>query len=102
MASPKLDDLRRDPRCALHSSISDVNGSEGEFKLSGRALPTDDPAILGEPAAWWSSRSRDEHGVFVVEIDEAVLVSWDPDQEKMRTSRWSEATGAREATRTYP
>jgi hypothetical protein len=102
MASPKWDDLRRDPRCVLHSSISDVDGSEGEFKVYGRAVPTDDPAILDEPGAWWASRSREEHGVFVVEIAEAVLVSWDPDQERMRTSRWSAEAGAREATRTYP
>jgi hypothetical protein len=102
MASPKWDDLRRDARCVLHSSISDVNGSEGEFKVYGQALPTHDPAILDEPTAWWASRSRDGHAVFAVEIAEAVLVSWDLGQNRMRTSRWSAGAGAREATRTYP
>jgi hypothetical protein len=102
MASPKWNDLRRDPRIVLHSSISDVNGSEGEFKVYGHVVPTDDPAILDEPTAWWASSSRAGHAVFAVEIAEVVLVSWDPDQERMRTSRWSAGAGAREATRTYP
>jgi hypothetical protein len=34
--SLKALDLLRDPRCALHSSISDRMAREGEFKLHGR------------------------------------------------------------------
>src|SRR2546423_7279724 len=35
-------DLLRDPRCVIHSAVSSVEGSEGEFKLRGRALEISD------------------------------------------------------------
>lgn len=42
--SKKMLDLERDPRCALHSVTSDKNGTQGDFKLSGRAIrPPHDP-----------------------------------------------------------
>lgn len=42
--SKKMLDLVRDPRCALHSATSDKNGTQGDFKLSGRAIiPPEDP-----------------------------------------------------------
>ena len=34
--SRKALDLLRDPRCSLHSTVSDRQGSEGEFKLYGQ------------------------------------------------------------------
>ena len=102
MPSPKLDDLRRDPRCVLHSSVSDIDGSEGEFKVHARAMRTDDPALLNADGTWWAGREPDRVGVFSVEIDEAVLITWSTDQARMTTSRWSRAAGHREATRTYP
>ena len=36
--SRKALDLLRDPRCTVHSTISDRDGSEGEFKVYGRAV----------------------------------------------------------------
>ena len=36
--SRKALDLLRDPRCTVHSTISDRNGSEGEFKVYGYAV----------------------------------------------------------------
>ncbi|MEX2229165.1 MAG: pyridoxamine 5'-phosphate oxidase family protein [Dehalococcoidia bacterium] len=42
--SVKLLDLLRDPRCAVHSTTSAKDGTEGDFKLYGRALPVDDEA----------------------------------------------------------
>jgi hypothetical protein len=102
MASPKLDDLRRDPRCELHSSVSNIDGSEGEFKVRGRSTATDDPAILGHPDAWWAGRPRDRYGVFTVDVEEAILVTWSPAQDRMTTARWTPEAGLREMTRTYP
>jgi hypothetical protein len=41
--SPKVADLRRDPRCALHSLVTEVSGEqEGEFAIRGRALESHD------------------------------------------------------------
>ena len=102
MPSPKLDDLRRDPRCVLHSSVSDIDGSEGEFKLHGRAVASQDPALLNAAGTWWAGREPDRVGVFTVAIDEAILVAWSADQGRMTTARWSRAAGRRESTRTYP
>src|SRR5205823_4219731 len=99
MPSPKLEDLRRDPRCALHSSVSDVNGSDGEFKVHGRAGSTGEPAILEADGAWWAGRPAAQAGVFVIEIDEAVLVTWSVDQGLMSTRRWSPGAALRESTR---
>jgi hypothetical protein len=102
MPSPKLDDLRRDPRCVLHSSVSDIDGSEGEFKVHGRAVSTVDPTFLDADGAWWAGREPGQAGVFRIEIDEAVLVTWSADQGRMMTARWSRAAGTRERTRSYP
>jgi len=41
--SPKALDLLRDPRCVLHSTVTDRNGTEGDFKVYGRALELVDP-----------------------------------------------------------
>ena len=42
--SRKGADLRRDPRLCLHSATADKNVSEGDAKLWGQAVPTEDQA----------------------------------------------------------
>ena len=41
--SVKALDLLRDPRCVVHSTVSDREGAEGEFKVYGRAVDVTDP-----------------------------------------------------------
>jgi hypothetical protein len=41
--SPKARDLLRDPRCVVHSVVSDREGTEGDFKLYGRAVDVAEP-----------------------------------------------------------
>lgn len=41
--SPKALDLLRDPRCVVHSVVSDRMGTEGDFKLYGRAVSVEEP-----------------------------------------------------------
>ena len=41
--SPKARDLLRDPRCVVHSVVSDREGTEGDFKLYGRAVDVQEP-----------------------------------------------------------
>ncbi len=41
--SRKALDLLRDPRCVVHSTVSERNGAEGEFKVYGRAVEVNDP-----------------------------------------------------------
>ncbi len=45
--SPKALDLLRDPRCVVHSIVSDRAGTEGDFKLYGRAVAVEDPGRRG-------------------------------------------------------
>jgi hypothetical protein len=102
MASPKARDLRRDPRLVVHSSVSEIDGSEGEFKVHGRAIATDDTRFLKHEGAWWVFRAADRFTVYRVDVDEAILIEWSSGQESMRTSRWTPAGGTRDTTRTYP
>ena len=41
--SVKALDLLRDPRCVVHSTVSNRDGTEGEFKVYGRAREVNDP-----------------------------------------------------------
>ena len=41
--SVKALDLLRDSRCVVHSTVSDREGAEGEFKVYGRAVEVNDP-----------------------------------------------------------
>ena len=41
--SVKALDLLRDPRCVVHSTVSNRDGTEGEFKLYGLAVEVTDP-----------------------------------------------------------
>ena len=44
--SVKALDLLRDPRCVVHSTVSERDGTEGEFKVYGRAFEVTDPEEL--------------------------------------------------------
>ena len=44
--SVKALDLLRDPRCVVHSTVSNKDGTEGEFKVYGRAREVNDPGEL--------------------------------------------------------
>ena len=43
--SRKALDLLRDPRCTLHSTVTDREATDGEFKLSGVARDIQDPEL---------------------------------------------------------
>jgi hypothetical protein len=43
--SPKALDLLRDPRCVVHSVVSDREGSEGDFKLYVGAMDVQDAVV---------------------------------------------------------
>ena len=43
LKSVKALDLMRDPRCVVHSTVSDKNGTEGEFKVYGSAREVNNP-----------------------------------------------------------
>ena len=58
--SPKGTDLRRDGRYALHSLVTDADGTGGEFLVRGRATPVEDDATraIAVQAASYSPAER--------------------------------------------
>jgi hypothetical protein len=73
--SKKALDLLRDPRCVVHTTVSDKDGAEGDVKVYGRAEPVADPAereaygVALEAAIGWRP-SGDEWHLFSVDITE--------------------------------
>jgi hypothetical protein len=96
--SPKALDLLRDDRCALHSCTSDRNGTEGDFKLYGRAGEVTDRDRRDAYRAAIRARIDWEPSgpfhLFAIEVDSAGFVvfgedgyglAWRPDR---GTRRW--------------
>jgi hypothetical protein len=72
--SMKALDLRRDPRCVVHSVVTGTEGTEGDVKVYGRGLETDDEderdgygAALLAKIGW---RPTGDFHLFTVDIDE--------------------------------
>lgn len=91
--SRKALDLLRDPRCVVHSVVSDKAGTEGDVKLYGRGLPVDDAArreryrdVIRERTGWAPDEPNFhlfaldvESAGFVIFGDEKLGLTWDPD-----------------------
>ncbi len=95
--------LLRDPRYALHSTVTSPDAGEPELKLYGRARLVEDPDLLAaDPTAWWTSRPPEVARVFTLEIERAALVEWKLEQGEMTVIRWSRARGVTRQTSAYP
>jgi hypothetical protein len=90
--SPKALDLLRDSRCAVHSVVSDRQGTEGDFKLYGRAVDVQDPELRARYRATikaridWEPAEPNFH-LFAIDAESAGFVifgregyglAWDP------------------------
>ena len=83
-------DLQRDGRYALHCSVEDQDGGEGEFFIRGHATLTDDPDLwaLAEKYVPYSDR-EDDYVLFELSVeyafgrvygeDDGMLQRWKPD-----------------------
>ena len=100
--SLKARDLRRDPRCVLHSAVTGPDSGEGELKLYGRAEQASEGLRNGCPQGWWTARPAESASVFSLDIEQAAFVSWDIERGEMTVRRWSPQRGYTEATRDYP
>jgi hypothetical protein len=70
--SPKGHDLRRDGRYALHSAVSDPNGTSGEFISTGNAKFIVDPAMRSLASQLASYTPADRYILFELSIESAV------------------------------
>lgn len=71
LKSPKLGDLERDGRYALHSHHDPAAPSE--FALRGRARLVEDPAVQSAAAAEWEFEVDDAYRLFEFSIDSALV-----------------------------
>jgi hypothetical protein len=102
MRSAKNADLERDARCVLHSAVSDPNGSEGEFKLYGRAILTADAATRDAGEGWWKSYPPDQSAVYWLDIESAALIAWDFERMEKQLLHWSADRGLTTTSQRYP
>ncbi len=101
--SLKARDLLRDPRCVLHSVVTDPHSGESEFKVYGRATEVGDARIRnGSREAWWASRPPEAARVFSFTIEQAAYVSWNVERGEMTVRKWSPELGPSETKRSYP
>jgi hypothetical protein len=73
--SPKGHDLQRGSGYALHCSVSDNNGGEGEFYVMGHAVLTDDPAMR-ELAARYGYPPKDIYILFELNVESAFSTTY--------------------------
>jgi hypothetical protein len=87
--SPKALDLLRDPRCALHSTVSKTDGSEGDFKLYGRGVDVRDFGrrrryceALFAKTGW--QPSEPEFHLFAVDVESAGFMQFGGGKKTLR------------------
>ena len=105
--SMKALDLLRDPRCVLHTPVSDPNGSEPELKLYGRAMACGKEERARYQRAYlkrWKRRTPPNFPahVFSFEVESVALVRYDTKKMTMIVKRWSSKKGIHESRRQYP
>jgi Pyridoxamine 5'-phosphate oxidase len=99
--SLKTRDLRRDPRCVLHSAITAPDAGDPEVKLYGRAVEAAAEIRDACSAGWWQTRPG-AAVVFLLAIELATSIEWSPHEGKMLVRRWTSGHGLTETTRSYP
>lgn len=77
--SRKAQDLLRDPTCSVHSVVTDREGTDGDFKLYGRAADVPDAerrrrfrAVIHERIGW--APEEPNFHLFAIDIDAAAFV----------------------------
>jgi hypothetical protein len=99
--SLKTRDLRRDPRCVLHSAVAAPDTGDPEVKLYGRAVEAATEIREACPSAWWQAQP-DAAVVFVLVIELATSIEWNLHEGQMLVRSWSSNHGLTETTRGYP
>jgi len=102
--SKKALDLLRDPRCLVHSVVSNKDGREGEAKLRGRAVDVADQALRErsaqhslETTGW---RPEEPYHLFWLDIEEAAFIEYQPNGDQLLIE-WRAGSPARERLRRW-
>jgi hypothetical protein len=86
--SPKGHDLRRDGRYALHSLITDQDGTGGEFIVRGVAAMVDDTAVRALAASAAGYTPRDRYVLFEFGVDGAMSTVYEGEDDSPTRRRW--------------
>lgn len=99
----KVHDLRRDPRCALHTANVDKNIADGDARISALAVEAVDEVrkeAVGRAIAAESAFDPDQHGpwhLFALDVTEVMFLR--PDEGFLEIRSWSPAGGAKRIER---
>jgi hypothetical protein len=69
--SPKGHDLERDPRYAIHCSVTDNSGESGELIITGRARRVEDPELRALAVRYSPYAPADRYVLFEFEVETA-------------------------------
>jgi hypothetical protein len=84
--SPKVADLTRDPRYALHSMMDNDDGEGGEFSLRGRAEQIRDPDLITEAFTAVADFTDRPLVMFEFMVDEVMATTYQGEATERR--RW--------------
>ncbi len=94
--SRKFDDLQRDARFALHSTIPDKSATGGDARISGRAIVVDDEDVKAAFAAAFAAANGyfPGDGPFqLARADVGEIMFLKPDGDHLTISWWTERDG---------
>jgi|SRR5215467_1183449 len=83
--SPKVHDLRRDPRYAMHAAVEDHAGGQGEFFVRGDAVEIPDASArdqVFEHARAIGRHPLDRYILFELGVAEVMATTYEHDQPK--------------------
>lgn len=86
--SPKVTDLRRDARYALHCAVEDNEGGEGEFYVTGRAEEVTGAERRAAASAWAAAagyQALERHVFFEFKLGQVLATTYD---EGPKRERW--------------
>jgi hypothetical protein len=100
--SRKTDDLRRDPRFSLHSTIADKKAVDGDARISGRADVVDDDAVKAAFVAAFAAANGYSPGdgpLELVRADVGEIMFLKPEGDHLTITWWTERDGIRTVER---
>lgn len=91
--SQKARDLHRDPQILVHSVVTNRDGTDGEYKLRGRAMSETETAVQSDYAREVADRLgwRPEVGkfhLFWIDVLDVTFIRWDDATNDQYITRW--------------
>jgi hypothetical protein len=84
--SPKVSDLQREPRFALHSQVEDSSGAGGEILISGTAAMVEDEARIQKALERFPDANANRFVVFEFDIEDVRVTIYEG--ERTVRKRW--------------